>query len=69
VKQHFSRIADPIFKQAMGVDSYEAVESLPQSMVKWFADLKCPECDGKNSGGYKVIEVLVDEYSDDYYTT
>ena len=67
VKRILSRVADPVTKQAMGVDSSGLVSELPKPMIKWFVNLA-------GGGGrprqrnqqYRVIEVPVEEFSEEY---
>lgn len=56
MKRHFSKIADPITKQAMGVDSSSLVSDLPMPMLRWFATLANQTVVTE----YKIIEVPVD---------
>jgi len=61
VKRHFSKVADPITKQAMGVDSSNLVSKLPRPLIKWFTDLASQEVVScPNVTEYKIIEVTVD---------
>merc|ERR1711937_1034278 len=64
VKRHFSKIADPITKQAMGVDSSGLIKDLPRPMIRWFAELANKQVVTE----YKVVEVPVMEPSERYET-
>lgn len=64
MERHFSKILDPITKQAMGVESSSLVSDIPRPMIRWFTELAAKEVVTE----YKVVEVTVDELSEGYET-
>lgn len=51
----------------MGVDSSGLISDLPKPLIRWFANL-AGAGKGKGKGQYKVIEVPVEDLSDEYFT-